>query len=907
MTGTPAQPGSICSCFFWRGVISYYHAFNENLHSFTKAVPMPTVMLVDGTALAYRAYFAFIRNPLTNSKGENTSASYGFVSILLNLLKNYQPDYLGVAFDTKAPTFRHERYQAYKAQRPGMPDELRAQLPRIRQILEAMEVAILENDGYEADDVLAGLAKQAEAKGWLSYIVTGDKDLLQIVNDRIKVIRPRAGKSEEQIYGPAEVLKTYGVGPDRIVDIFALSGDVVDNVPGVPGIGPKTATELIMQFGSFDELYRRLDQVKKPRIRKLLEENRDQALMSKELVTLRLEELPLVSLADLRVHHPDRERLAGLFREMEFGSLLREYLSGRVKEMELKPVKAGTDLELVLEKIKKAKAFCFEPEIRQGKLMRVVLMIDGKPLIVESRGLPKLNPLWKSPAIEKAGHDLKSSIRRGGLELAGPLFDTMLASYLLDPSWRHHQSLEALAGEHLGLAFEAVPPPGQKQTELAFETDQPGNDQLLGRRLDAVKSLRDKFRRELDDKNLTELFQKVEMPLLTVLAGMESAGVLLDLDFFQEMSRDLERQISRLEKEIYREAGQEFNINSPKQLGVILFEKLKVGKARKTKTGYSTDVMVLESLAGAHPLPRLVLDYRQLYKLKSTYVDALPALVNPETSRLHTTFNQALTETGRLSSSDPNLQNIPMREGVGREIRKGFVAPRGYRLLSADYSQVELRLVAHLSGDQRLREAFIAGRDIHTETACAVFGCPESQVSPDMRRKAKAINFGIIYGMGPYGLAQQLSIGIAEASDFIARYFGQFPQVQAWIALTIEQARKDGFVCTMLGRRRYLPDISSDNGQRRAFAERTAVNTPIQGTAADLIKLAMVNIARRFQDDKLSSRMILQIHDELLFEVKRDELSGVRSLVKQEMEQAVELTVPIVVETGEGRNWFEAH
>jgi DNA polymerase-1 len=404
----------------------------------------------------------------------------------------------------------------------------------------------------------------------------------------------------------------------------------------------------------------------------------------------------------------------------------------------------------------------------------------------------------------------------------------MLASYLLDPSWRHHHSLEDLAGEHLGLSFESPPPPGQKQTELAFESDQAARDQQLGRRLDAVRSLRDKFRRELEDKALADLFSKVEMPLLLVLAGMESAGVLLDADFFREMSEDLAKQITKLEKEIHREAGEEFNINSPKQLGAILFEKLKIGKAKKTKTGYSTDVSVLESLSGMHPLPRLVLEYRQLYKLKSTYLDALPALVNPDTGRLHTTFNQALTETGRLSSSDPNLQNIPMREGLGREIRKGFIAQKGHLLLSAEYSQVELRLVAHLSGDQRLQQAFRAKRDIHTETACAVFGCKEGEVAPDMRRKAKAINFGIIYGMGPYGLAQQLGLGIAEASDFIARYFGQFPQVQAWIALTIEQARKDGFVCTMLGRRRHLPEINSDNGQRRAFAERTAVNTPIR-------------------------------------------------------------------------------
>jgi DNA polymerase-1 len=864
-------------------------------------------MLVDGTALAYRAYFAFIRNPLINSKGENTSASYGFTTILVNLLKNYKPDYLGVAFDTKAPTFRHEKFEAYKAQRPGMPDELKAQLPRIKQVLKAMEIAVLENDGYEADDVLAGLAKQAEVKGWPSYIVTGDKDLLQIVTESIKVIRPRTGKSEEQIFGPAEVKREYGVEPEKIIDIFALSGDAVDNVPGVPGIGPKTATELILEFGSFDALYKNLSKVKKPRIKKLLEDNKEQALLSKELVTLHLDELPKVSLSDLHTHEPDREKLAQLFRELEFGSLLREFQAGQVKSVEFQNVKAGSDLELILGKIKKTGEFCFEPEFRQGLLYRIALMIDGKPLIVDKKNLPKLKDLWETPKITKIGHDIKSTIRKSGLDITDPKFDTMLASYLLDPSWRHHQSLEALAGEHLGLAFDSAPNAGKKQTEMSFEVDDQTRDQMLGRQVDAIKALKGKFQKEMGDKNLTDLFEKVEMPLLSVLARMESTGVLLDLGFFKDMSQDLEKQIAKLEKQIYKEAGEEFNINSPKQLGAILFEKLKIGKAKKTKTGYSTDVSVLESFAGIHPLPRLILDYRQLFKLKSTYVDALPALVNDKTGRLHTTFNQALTETGRLSSSDPNLQNIPMREGVGREIRKGFVAEKGHLLLSADYSQVELRLVAHLSGDQRLQQAFKSKRDIHTETACAVFGCNEDEVTPDMRRKAKAINFGIIYGMGPYGLAQQLGIGVGEAAAFIEQYFQQFPQVQAWIALTTAQAKKDGFVCTMLGRRRYLPEINSDNGQRRAFAERTAVNTPIQGTAADLIKLAMVNIQGIFQKEKLKSRMILQVHDELLFEVEKDELVRVKKIVKHEMENAIEISVPIVVEMGEGENWFEAH
>lgn len=871
---------------------------------------MPTLLLIDGTALAYRAYYAFIRSPLVNSKGENTSASYGFTSMLLGLMRGHQPDYLAVGFDLQAPTFRHQKFEAYKAQRPAMPEDLRPQIPRIKEIVKAMNLSVLEREGYEADDVLAGLAKQAEERGWTALIATGDKDFLQIVSDRIKVVRPRTGKSEETVYGPQEVEKEYGVGPERIVDIFALAGDAVDNVPGVPGIGPKTATELIRKFGSFDKLYGNLDKVDKPRIKKLLEEHREQAELSKELVTLHVAELPGLKLSDLKVHEPDRGELMRLFKELEFESLYREYSLTKARKLESHRVAEASEAELLAAKVKKEKRLCFDLEMDGGEIGRIGVFAEGKPWVVEKGQVEKFLPLFQDGDTAKVGHDLKTavkSIAENEAKICGPMFDVMLASYLLDPSWRGHQSLEALATEHLGLSLAPPEDTGKRQSEMNFAPDNKQGLELLARRVDAIAALEEKFAARLKEAKLEKLFADIEMPLVPVLAGMERAGVLLDVDFFGDMSKDLERQIAKIEKEIYRAAGEEFNINSPKQLGVILFEKLKVGRARKTKTGYSTDVDVLTRLAGAHPLPKLVLDYRQLFKLKSTYVDALPAQADPETHRLHTTFNQAVTETGRLSSSDPNLQNIPMREGLGREIRKGFIADKGCQLLSADYSQIELRLVAHLSGDQALRKAFESGRDVHTETACAIFGAKPDQVTPDMRRKAKAINFGIVYGMGPYGLAQQLDIPPAEASLFINSYFANFPQVQAWIALTVERARKDGFVCTMLGRRRQLPEINSQNGQRRAFAERTAVNTPIQGTAADMIKLAMVNIARRLKEAGLKSRMILQVHDELLFEVREGEMPKVKKMVKEEMEGAVELDVPVVVEMGQGGNWFEAH
>lgn len=871
---------------------------------------MPTLLLVDGTALAYRAYYAFIRSPLVNSKGENTSASYGFTSMLLGMMRQHQPDYLAAGFDLAAPTFRHEKYEAYKAQRPAMPEDLRPQIPRIKEILHAMNLSVLEREGFEADDILAGLAKQAEGRGWKVLIATGDKDFLQIVSDKVRVVRPKPGKAEESVYGPEEVEREYGVGPERIVDIFALAGDAVDNVPGVPGIGPKTATELIKKFGSFEKLYKNLDKVEKPRIRKLLEEHREQAELSRELVTLHLAELPGLKLSDLKVHEPDRGELMRLFKELEFESLYREYSLTKARKLESHLVSDASGVELLASKVKREGRLCFDVETIDGEPGRIGVFAAGKPWVVEKGQAGKLKPLFEDGNIAKAGHDLKSSIKSmaaQGTEIGGELFDVMLASYLLDPSWRGHQSLEALAAEHLGLSLAPPDDHGRRQAELNFTPDGKQGLELLARRVDAIAALQEKFSARLREEGLEKLFAEIEMPLVPVLADMERTGVLLDVDFLKDMSKDLERQIAKLEREIYQAAGEEFNINSPKQLGVILFEKLKVGRARKTKTGYSTDVDVLTRLAGAHPLPKLILDYRQLFKLKSTYVDALPAQADPDTNRLHTTFNQAVTETGRLSSSDPNLQNIPMREGLGREIRKGFIAEKGFTLLSADYSQIELRLVAHLSGDQALRKAFAAGRDIHTETACAVFGAKLDKVTPDMRRKAKAINFGIVYGMGPYGLAQQLDIPVDEASLFINNYFATFPQVQAWIALTVKQARKDGFVCTMLGRRRHLPEINSTNGQRRAFAERTAVNTPIQGTAADMIKLAMVNIARRFQEAKLSSRMILQVHDELLFEVEKSEMFKVKSIVKKEMEQAVKLSVPVAVEMGQGESWFEAH
>lgn len=870
---------------------------------------MPKLMLVDGTALAYRAHFAFIRNPLINSKGENTSASYGFTNILMRLTKEHQPDYIGVAFDTKAPTFRDEKYAQYKAQRPGMPEELAAQLPRIKNILKALNIAILEKDGYEADDVLAGLAKQAEHKGWMTYIVTGDKDLLQIVTGRIRVIRPRAGKSEESIYGPEQVKQEYGVEPQKIIDIFALSGDAVDNVPGVPGIGPKTATELITEFGSFEALYRNLDKVKKPRIQKLLEEHREQALLSKELVTLHLAQIEDIKLAGLKTHEPDKEKLSVLFKELEFGSLYHEFVAGQVKKIAPRVLSGKSELELLAARLEKQGQACFEAEYGDGGLSRICIFHEGQASIIKAGDLKAFHKVFSGPKTRKTTHDIKRFIKscaQSETALNGPFFDTMIASYLLDPSRRNHESLESLAEEHLGISLHQQNGGTKKQTELSFAADGKEADALLARRADAVASLAHQFESQLKQKDLWSLFTDVEMPLCAILAGMEQAGVLLDSEFLDSMSKDLGRQIGKLEKEIYRLAGEEFNINSPKQLGTILFEKLKIGKARRTKTGYSTDVEALTRLSGQHPLPQAVLDYRQLFKLKSTYVDALPPLVNPATGRLHTTFNQTVAATGRLSSTNPNLQNIPIRTEEGQKIRQAFVAPPGWRLVSADYSQIELRIMAHLSGDERLLAAFHSGQDVHAQTARDVFG-EEAEANPaEYRRRAKMINYSILYGKSDFGLAQDLKIPQREAKRFIQSYFATYPGVRRWLDENLAEATAAGGVRTMFGRIRPIPELKHSNWNVRSTGERVAANSPIQGAAADIIKLAMIRLDRLLDGSGLPARLLLQVHDELLLECPAGDVDRLAAVLREAMEEVAPLKVPLVVDIHDGVNWLVA-
>jgi DNA polymerase-1 len=910
--------------------------------------PRKRLFLLDGTALVYRAYFAFIRNPLVNSRGVNTSGAFGFTHTLLKILRDESPDYLGCAFDTPAPTFRHRDFPAYKATREKMPDELRAELPVIKNIVRAFRIPLLEAEGFEADDLMGALAKRAEAAGLDVFLVTGDKDMMQVVSQSVRLYTLSKGGAgaEAEIVGPAEVEAKWGVPPGGITDLLGLMGDASDNVPGVPGIGPKTARELVLEFGSMEALYAGLGRVKRETLRAKLEANRDQALLSKRLVTLRLDAPVPESFEDLALQGPDRVQASALFEDLEFHRFLRELpglstpgaasgtgtpAGGRAcrivrTEAELRGLADTLSRqERISVDLETTSLFPMEADLvglsfawKEGEAVYVPVRPPenrpGADLFAPAEGsaaeavLAPLRPVLEDPSVRKYGQNIKYDLlvlRRHGVRLASVDFDTMVAAYLINPGARQF-GIDALAMEYLNLhkiPTKSLIGSGAKQISMA---DVPVEKVAEYACEDAETALRLRavFEPKLAEAGVDALFRDVEVPLIGVLADMEENGVSLDTGLLSRLSADMQKEL----------AGEAFNLNSTQQLGKILFDKLKVHEAagwkrpRRTKTGYSTDVGVLEALAPHHPLPAKLLEYRQLAKLKSTYVDALPRLVNPRTGRVHASFNQAVAATGRLSSSDPNLQNIPVRTDLGREIRKAFVPrdPSGI-ILSADYNQIELRLMAHLSGDETLLESFRRGEDVHQRTAAEVFGVSAAEVTPDLRRRAKTINFGILYGMGPYGLADRLGIPFDEAQGIITAYFSRYPGVNAAIAATIAEAHRNGFVTTLLNRRRYLPELKSENRSVREFAERTAVNTPIQGTAADLIKLAMIRVSDRLRREAPDVKLILQIHDELVFETPASGTKVLTRLVTEEMENVLELSVPIRVDVGSGKNWYEAH
>jgi DNA polymerase-1 len=896
------------------------------------------IFLIDAMSFIFRAYHAMARTRGMSTKtGIPTAATYVFVNMLRKLRDDFAPEYLAAVFDVAAPTFRDQqaeaitsvrrfdlktqtfqeiKYHGYKANRSEMPVDLAQQLPYIRRALEAYHIPILEHAGYEADDVIGTLARKAAAKSYLVYVVSSDKDMLQLVNDCILVLNP---PKDNLICDAAKVEEILGVPPQRVVDVMALRGDSIDNIPGAPGIGDKGSVDLIKRFGSVEGALDRAAEVEKKTYRESLLNNRDNVLLSKKLVTIDCDVPVELNVDAMKAGEPDVETLRGLFTELEFTSLLKELLPVvEVSEAHYTDAKSANDVEAVINtasengmlavslEVEDLKADPEDKEEQEPALETGMLPLTddvapterarnlaisaapGVALTIASENgaaISRLRTALADAKVAKAIHDSKAAthvLKMQGVKLNGVEHDSMLYSYLLDPTYSSHR-----------LADVAL-----RRFNLKLSGSLPEAADITGR-------LATTLRRDVEEAGLLKLYQEMDLPLVPVLARMEQFGVKIDRAALAAMSSRLEGEIDTKAREIYACCGTEFNISSPKQLGDVLFNKLNLPKPVKYGKGktISTAVDVLEGLATTHEAPRLVLEYRQLTKLKSTYVDALPALLNSTSGRLHTTFGQAATATGRLSSTNPNLQNIPIRTELGREIRAAFTAEPGNVLLAADYSQIELRLLAHFSQDPLLVEAFRRGEDIHTLTASQVFGVPPLMVTSDHRRQAKVVNFGIVYGLSPFGLSQQLGIEPAEAKRFIEAYFEKYHGVRTFIDKTLEEARRDQRVKTLFGRVRPIPDINSRNANQRGFAERTAVNTPLQGTAADLIKLAMIRIDAKLSERKLASRMTLQVHDELVFEVPESEVQAVGCLVKNEMENVHPLSVPLLVEIGIGKNW----
>lgn len=888
------------------------------------------LFLIDGNSFCYRAFYAI--KELANSSGEPTNAVYGFISMLRKIIKDEKPDYLAVAFDLKGPTFRHKKYEEYKMHRKPMPDALITQMPVIKEVVRAYNIPIFEKEGFEADDIIATLSRKLAGKSLDVFIVTGDKDALQLVDPHVRVYSTH---KEGLVYDAEKVIERYGVGPDKIVDLLALMGDASDNITGIPGFGEKTAVSLIQEFDNLDAILDNPEKIQSEARRRLIAEHADKARLSRELATLD-DKVPLdIDLDEMKTKEPNAERLLELFKRLEFRNLVQEYAPQTSLDSKYHLIKDKDAFGALLKKLEKSGLFVLDFEttgidpmtarpigvsfsFKKGEAYYAAFRRESATLIEggassdidRSWAFKELRPIMEDPAVKKAGQNIKYEyviLRNQGIKLRGIYFDTMIASYLLNPSKLNH-NLDDIAMEHLN--YKAIPISaliGKGKGAVTLEdVDIERVSQYSCEDADVTLRVMLIFERMLKEKGLDKLFDDVEMPLVEVLAEMELAGVAIDTKFLSEMSRKMGGELAALTKEICGMAGCEFNINSPQQLSNVLFEKLKLPVIKKTKTGISTDESVLRKLSANHPIIGLILEYRSLSKLTSTYIDALPALINKNTSKIHTSFNQTVTATGRLSSSEPNLQNIPIRTDIGREIRRAFVPlDKKDTLVSADYSQIELRILAHLSDDKSLITAFKKGRDIHTYTASLVFGVKEKDVTKKMRSQAKTVNFGIVYGMSPYGLSRDLNIDVGEAERFIESYFERYPGVKAYLAETIETARKQGYVTTILNRRRYVPEITSPNINIRQFAERVAVNTPIQGSAADLIKVAMLNIWRRFEKKCLKSRMILQVHDELVFEVNQNEIEEVKNIVKAEMEGVFDLKVPILVTIGEGPNWLE--
>lgn len=922
---------------------------------------MEKLYLLDGYALIFRAYYALIRSPRINSKGENTSAIFGFVNTLEDVLRNARPDYLAVAFDPAGGTFRHEAYPEYKAQRDATPEDIKRSVPVIKEILQAYNIPILEVPGFEADDVIGTLAKKAESIGLSVQMVTPDKDYAQLVSPNITMCRPGHGAKGMELLGPAEVCEKYGVGaPENVIDYLSLTGDAADNIPGCPGVGEKTAKTLLADFGNVETLIENAGQLKGA-LKKKIEENVEKIRFSKFLVTIRTD-VPIDFDAErFKVKKADKERLQKIYERLEFRSFIKKMQDAdkvlkstpqqrslfdvfptEVQEEEihanLRGFVAGSVNYQLIDNIEDIRKYCdkiltsdfvaFDTETTSLDVLDAELVgmsfatAEGEaayvPVPANRKEAQKIvdafRPFFLSEKIMKVGQNIKFDLNvlaNYGIEISAPMFDTMLAHYILQPEQRHNMDylaeiylgyrtihIEELIGEKKG--------GGQKNMRDLSPTlirDYACEDADITLRL--MRPLRE----ELEKNNQLDVFRSIEMPLMPVLAEMERNGVRIDTAALEDTGNAFRTEMEQLEKEIFEMAGHEFLLTSPRQVGEVLFGEMGLNeKARKTKSGqYSTSEEELEKIRHKHPIVDKILQHRGLKKLLSTYIEALPKLINKRTGHIHTSFNQAVTATGRLSSSNPNLQNIPVRGENGREIRKAFIPEEGQIFFSADYSQIELRLMAHLSGDAHLIEAFNNGEDIHAATAARIFKKPLEEVSRDERRKAKTANFGIIYGISAFGLAERMEVSRTEAKELIDNYFQTYPGVREYIDNSVSRAKELGYIETLCGRRRYLPDINSRNAVVRGYAERNAVNAPIQGTAADIIKIAMIRVAARFKAEGIRSKMILQVHDELNFSVLPEELDRVRSIVTHEMNHAFTLSVPLEADCGEGSNWLEAH
>jgi DNA polymerase-1 len=892
----------------------------------------PRLFLIDGSSYLFRAFYA-IRH-LSNSKGLPTNAIYGFTQMLLKVLKEHRPDYLAVIFDSKAPTFRSEVYKEYKANRPAMPEGLTPQIPYIKKIIEGYQIALLEMEGYEADDLIGTVAKRLESEVDV-VIITGDKDILQLVSDRIQVY----DTMKEKRLGVDEVIQRFGVSPEQVVEVMGLSGDAIDNIPGVPGIGEKTAIQLIKNYGSIENLLTHVEEIPQKKLKENLKAHGDLARLSRQLATIHTDVPVRYQLKDFSPSSPDLKSLKEIFKELEFNKLLKDLFEEKTFGEKAR-LSVGRDYRLItdqnefhalLEDLRKTMYFSIDLEttspypmwadlvgislsyaphqafyIPLGHRHQEATQQLPLPLVLE-----QLKPILEDIKVKKVGQNIKYEwivLKRYGIQLQGIHGDTMIASYLLNPT-KHHHNLSGIAQEYLDRSvthYKEVVGSGAKavtfdQIELDQARDYSCED------ADVTLQLSHLLFPKLREGGFEDLFEQVEMPLVIVLAKIEMNGVKIDLDLLQEYSKEIDTQLQQKMERIYGLAGEVFNINSSQQLGKILFDKLKLPAVKKTKTGYSTDVEVLTKLSFQHDLPLEILGYRNLSKLKSTYIDALPKMIHPKTGRVHTSYNQTVTATGRLSSSDPNLQNIPIRAEEGSRIRQAFIPEKGCSIVSADYSQIELRILAHLSQDEPLLKAFQNDEDIHARTASEIFGVSMEKVTPPMRREAKVINFGIVYGMSAYGLSQQLGIEPKIAQAYIDEYFKKYSGVQTYIEKSLEEARQKGYVMTLLHRRRYLPDIHSPTIAIRQATERMAINTPLQGTAADIIKVAMIHIQNRIEELRLSTKMIMQVHDELVFEVPEEELQNTIPMIQNEMETVMELSVPLRVSIHSGKNWAEVH